>query len=116
MNIISSNPADKVKRLKKNQFIGSYYTSDELNDLFEVVKGDLRHSCASLLLANGVSLKEIQAWLGYSHYSTTANIYVDMKYNSKLSSAQAMSNNLQIPSMQKAPESPQQEDQELIHC
>ncbi|WP_445667253.1 tyrosine-type recombinase/integrase [Paenibacillus sp. FSL K6-1230] len=35
---------------------------------------DLRHSCASLLLANGVSLKEIQAWLGYSHYSTTANI------------------------------------------
>ncbi|MFB0866556.1 tyrosine-type recombinase/integrase [Paenibacillus oleatilyticus] len=28
---------------------------------------DLRHSCASLLLANGVSLKEIQEWLGHSH-------------------------------------------------
>ncbi|WP_397327107.1 tyrosine-type recombinase/integrase [Paenibacillus oceani] len=35
---------------------------------------DLRHSCASLLLANGVSLKEIQEWLGHSHYSTAANI------------------------------------------
>lgn len=40
LDMIPSNPADKVKRLKKNQFIGSYYTSDELNDLFEVVKGD----------------------------------------------------------------------------
>ncbi len=27
---------------------------------------DLRHSCASLLYANGVSLKEIQEWLGHS--------------------------------------------------
>ncbi|WP_411830864.1 tyrosine-type recombinase/integrase [Paenibacillus peoriae] len=43
---------------------------------------DLRHSCASLLLANGVSLKEIQAWLGHSHYSTTANIYVHLEYSS----------------------------------
>lgn len=27
---------------------------------------DLRHSCASLLLANGVSMKQIQEWLGHS--------------------------------------------------
>jgi len=27
---------------------------------------DLRHSCASLLLANGVPLKHIQEWLGHS--------------------------------------------------
>ncbi|WP_394373450.1 MULTISPECIES: tyrosine-type recombinase/integrase [Paenibacillus] len=67
---------------------------------------DLRHSCASLVLANGVSLKEIQEWLGHSHYSTTANIYVHLEYSSKLSSAQVMSNNLQILSMQKALESP----------
>ncbi|MDF2721607.1 MAG: site-specific integrase [Paenibacillus sp.] len=65
---------------------------------------DLRHSCASLLLANGVSLKEIQEWLGHSHYSTTANIYAHLDYSSKVSSAQVMSNTLQIPIMQKAPE------------
>ncbi|WP_372636019.1 site-specific integrase [Cohnella sp.] len=68
---------------------------------------DLRHSCASLLLANGVSLKEIQEWLGHSHYSTTANIYAHLDYSSKVSSAQVMSNTLQIPIKQKAPESSQ---------
>ncbi|MDY8025081.1 tyrosine-type recombinase/integrase [Paenibacillus polymyxa] len=61
-----------------------------------------RHSCASLHLANGVSLKENQAWLGHSHYSTTANIYVHLEYSSKISSAQVMSNTLQIPIMQKS--------------
>ena len=51
---------------------------------------DLRHSCASLLLANGVPLKQIQEWLGHSDFSTTANIYAHLDYTSKLTSAQAM--------------------------
>ncbi|AZK47980.1 hypothetical protein EIM92_18900 [Paenibacillus lentus] len=49
------------------------------------------------------------------HYSTTANIYVHLDYSSKISSAQVMSATLQIPNMQKAPESPQKETQELVH-
>ena len=52
---------------------------------------DLRHSCASLLLANGVSLKEIQDWLGHSDFAITANIYAHLEVNSKLKSAEKMS-------------------------
>ena len=52
---------------------------------------DLRHSCASLLLANGVSLKQIQEWLGHSDFAITANIYAHLDFDSKLESAAAMS-------------------------
>ena len=51
---------------------------------------DLRHSCASLLFAQGVSLKEIQAWLGHSTIGTTANIYTHLDENSKINSANAI--------------------------
>ena len=58
---------------------------------------DLRHSCASLLLANGVPLKQIQEWLGHSDFSTTANIYAHLDYTSKLSSAKAMVSGMALP-------------------
>ena len=43
-----------------------------------------------MLLSNGVAMKQIQEWLGHSDFSTTANIYAHLDYNSKLSSAEAM--------------------------
>ena len=39
---------------------------------------DLRHTTASLLLANGVPMKQIQVWLGHSNFSTTADIYAHL--------------------------------------
>ena len=51
---------------------------------------DLRHSCASLLYANGVSLKEIQEWLGHSDINTTSNIYIHLDFSSKVSYANAI--------------------------
>lgn len=66
----------------------------EKNGLRRIRFHDLRHSCASLLLANGVSMKQIQEWLGHSDFSTTANVYAHLDYNSKLSSADAMANGL----------------------
>ena len=36
---------------------------------------ELRHSCASLLIAQGYGLKDVQEWLGHSDIKMTANIY-----------------------------------------
>ena len=58
---------------------------------------DLRHSCASLLLANGVPMKQIQEWLGHSDIGTTANIYSHLDYKSKITSANIMDNILTLP-------------------
>ena len=45
---------------------------------------------ASLLYSNGVSLKEIQEWLGHSDISTTSNIYTHLDFSSKIASAKAI--------------------------
>lgn len=62
----------------------------EQNGLHRIRFHDLRHTCASLLLANNVPMKKIQEWLGHSEFSTTANIYAHLDYQSKISSAEAM--------------------------
>ena len=168
MDIIHNNPADKVQRPKKEQYIGSFYNENELNELFEKSKDDpmhliilvtayyglrrsevlglkwdafdfenktvtikhtviiaksdgkrqlikkdrtknlihirfhdLRHSCASLLLAKGIPMKAIQEWLGHSNFSTTANIYAHLDSNSKQFSADTISSAFNLNNVQK---------------
>ena len=69
----------------------------EQNGLRHIRFHDLRHSCASLLLANDVPLKQIQEWLGHSDIGTTANIYSHLGYKSKITSANVMDNLLTLP-------------------
>ena len=57
----------------------------------------LRHSCASMMVASGEPMKNVQKWLGNSDISTTANIYSHLDYQSKLSSANTMKNALALP-------------------
>lgn len=57
---------------------------------------DLRHSCASLLLALGYSMKYIQEWLGHSNYQTTANLYSHVEPKNKQNMIQGLSNSLTI--------------------
>jgi len=65
--------------------LGELFTPDYVSNRFATILRqnglkhirfhDLRHSCASLLVAQGVQLKLIQQWMGHSNISTTANIY-----------------------------------------
>lgn len=58
---------------------------------------DLRHSCASLLLKQGIPMKQIQEWLGHSDISTTSNIYAHLDSASKNVSAETMEQALPLP-------------------
>ncbi len=87
-------------------FMGKIYRPEYVTDHFTLIMNknkdtlrkirfhDLRHSCASLLLAKGIPMKEIQDWLGHSTYSTTANIYAHLEKDTKNKSANVLSNTL----------------------
>jgi integrase len=83
------------KRENGEAFIPNYITTRFLkivrnHGLPEIRFHDLRHSAASLLLANGFSLKEIQEYLGHGDISTTANIYSHLLFQSKQNMADRM--------------------------
>lgn len=52
---------------------------------------DLRHTCASLLIAQRCPLIEVQHWLGHSTMMTTANIYGHLDFSMKLANEKTMS-------------------------
>jgi integrase len=83
---------DKMGNLIEPTFITQHFPILLKNSRLRRIRfHDLRHSCASLLLANGISMKEIQEWLGHSNFSTTANIYAHLEAASKQVSAKALS-------------------------
>ena len=82
---------NQIGEIVKPGFVTAHFSAVlKANNLPHIRFHDLRHSCASLLFAQGVSLKEIQAWLGHSTIGTTANIYTHLDENNKLSSANAI--------------------------
>ena len=85
------------ERMRTNYLTSAFPRFLESHGLRRMRFHDLRHSCASLLLANGVPLKHIQEWLGHSDFTTTANIYAHLDYKSKITSAQAMETGLALP-------------------
>lgn len=86
---------DSMGKLFRPEYVTDHFTliMNKNNDVLRKIRfHDLRHSCASLLLAKGIPMKEIQDWLGHSSYSTTANIYAHLEKDTKNKSANVLSN------------------------
>ncbi len=86
---------DSMGKLFRPEYVTDHFTlimNKNKDTLRKIRFHDLRHSCASLLLAKGIPMKEIQDWLGHSTYSTTANIYAHLEKDTKNKSANVLSN------------------------
>lgn len=59
---------------------------------------DLRHSCATIMLYLGYSMKDIQTWLGHSNFNFTADTYVHSAPTAHIQMASAFAEN--IPMLQ----------------
>ena len=72
------------------------YVSHRFNDLLKkhslphIRFHELRHSCASMLIAMGWSLKDVQEWLGHSDVKMTANIYAHLDTTRKNNIAESL--------------------------
>ena len=78
-------------RIKPDYLSGEFPKFMERNGFKRIRFHDLRHSCASLLLANDVAMKHIQDWLGHSDFAITANTYAHLDFSAKQDTANAMS-------------------------
>ena len=77
-----------------NRLTNSFKNFLVANNLKIIRFHDLRHSCASLLYAQGVSTKTIQTVLGHSALSTTTEVYTHLFGREKDDALEALSNTL----------------------
>lgn len=75
------------------------YVSHRFNDLLKkhnlphIRFHELRHSCASVLISMGWSLKDVQEWLGHADIQMTANIYSHLDIARKKNIADSLATN-----------------------
>ena len=81
---------DELGNLRKPDYVSHKFKQLlRNNDLREIRFHDLRHSCATLLVKKGISLREIQDWLGHSSSKTTER-YTHLDSSTKINSASAI--------------------------
>lgn len=76
LDIIPSNPADKIERPKKNQFIGDFYSIDELEELYKESKGDPLEIVILLASFYGLRRSEVVGlkWSAFDFTNNTITI------------------------------------------
>lgn len=81
---------EMLKRLDVVCFVYSLYSVISKSSLPQIRLHDLRHSVASNLIANGMSIVDVQEWLGHANASTTLDVYSHAAKSSKDSIAAAL--------------------------
>lgn len=79
-------------RIRPNYITSCFRAKLAENGMRKIRFHDLRHSCATLLLSQEVSLKDIQEWLGHEDVNTTAKIYAHYDYKKKEKTAGIIAN------------------------
>ncbi len=82
------------EHIKPDYVTGHFSKLLEKNKLRHIKFHDLRHSCASYMLSQGFSLKQIQELLGHSNYNFTADTYTHVDFQSKVDMSNAISEDL----------------------
>ena len=86
MELIQTNPSDKVERPKVEKFTANFYNKDELAKLFEIFKGDRMELCVHIATYYGLRRSEVLGlkWdaVDFEHKTITikhkvVNDYVD---------------------------------------
>ena len=78
------------------------YISHRFNDLLKkhglphIRFHELRHSCASILISMGWTLKDVQEWLGHSDIQMTANIYSHLDTSRKTNIAASLADKFSV--------------------
>lgn len=62
---------------------------------------DLRHTCASLLIRQGIPMKQVSVWLGHSSTAITSDIYVHLSFQDKIETADVLNHSIRIPDYEK---------------
>ena len=67
----------------------------EKNQLKVIKFHELRHTCLSLLVQDGIPMKVVQEYARHANYSTTADIYSHLDKSAKLQALDLITNQLE---------------------
>ena len=73
-----------------NYLTRTFHSIISKSSLPQIRLHDLRHSVASNLIANGMSIVDVQEWLGHANASTTLDVYSHACKSSKDNIANAI--------------------------
>lgn len=86
---------DELGERMKPEYLTSYFPQYiQKHGMNKMRFHELRHSCASILISMGVTLKDIQEWMGHADIKITANIYAHLDVERKKSMADKLSEKL----------------------